>query len=442
MQSASAGVATMVGKAAGFSEVMRRKFNPPVADDPSVTFAEYDPIIRARATVPRREFLQRLKSATAPRSSAVRLSVNGMVELSGLFGSRQYSPQNDQPGGWTAPDYSLVLASDWERTGDVSVCVDDPTQLASIASKMKDDALVIDAWRNADTGDSGLTVRGSKAEFELSATDAATFPVPGNLETDSVVMLESAALLHALEQTVYACDANSTRYALGGVLVELTADGLTLAATDSRRLAKIDAPAQTCNGFQPLHGVIPCAALELAIGQLKKTSGPVALAIGGTIVEQKGTCNAGSEFQLEAEGWTLRGKLVQGRFPDYKRVIPSSFGHYLKMERAALLEAIDTAYLATNEESRGMDFVPNVDGGTLTLRTSGRGKANVTIPAESAVDTKPVDCITFDPKYVLEYLKRCDAPEVVLAMVDHQSAAVLEGEGCATYILMPLTRDR
>lgn len=432
------GFASMVGRSIGFVDVMRRA----VVTDDEVIFAEApDPICRASVTVLRRDLLARLK--TAANGDAVRVSVNGSVDVSTLFGSRQHQSRSVAADGtvtiadelsWSPPEYALSTRDDWERQGDVCAVVDDVSQLVKLLTKCKTETVQLDLWRNTETADCGILVKTDSAEFELTATDAQNFPDAPALQTDSVVLVDSAALCHALEQTVYCTDAESTRYALGAVLVELREDGITLAATDSRRLAKIDLTGERCGGFAAASACLPWQAMELAISQLKKTSGAVALAIQPTGVD--------SGFTIEAEAWTLRGKIIDGRFPDFRKVIPENFAHYVKADRAELLEALETVQLTGSDESRGCDFTFDADG-RLTLVMQGRGRGRILVKsAESAVHGKRVDCITFDPKYVAEYLKHADGAEVVIALVAHDTAAVIECENCATYVLMPLSRDR
>jgi len=95
--------------------------------------------------------------------------------------------------------------------------------------------------------------------------------------------------------------------------------------------------------------------------------------------------------------------------------------------------------IVTNDESKGVDFA--FDSGLLTLKSSASdvGTSNVQLPI--AFDGDPVS-VTFDPKFVAEFLRVLDnSSQVTLHMVDENSAAVYKADESYTYVVMPLARD-
>lgn len=390
--------------------------------------------ITATVLAPRKELLDRLK--TAAKGDGVRLSVNGSVDLSILYGSKYFPPREKtdhadaSDGGFSPPDHTLELRDSWERSGELAEIVP-AARLSAILAKSKCDSVRLELFRDSETGDHGCIVRTDKSEFTLP-TDDGEFPADDAIDTQSVVLVDAADLLRAILQTEYATDCESTRYALGGVSVELAADGVTMAATDSRRLAKISVPAQPADGFQPINGVIPWQAMQLLAAQLKKTSGPVAVALSA------------DRFAAESESWTVAGRLLDGRFPDYHRIIPTQFNHLVKFNRAELLESLETVQLATDEESRGVDFTFHPSHCELTAKTSTGCAGRVSVPTETADECgePAAHAITFDPRYIVDYVKRQSAEFVVMATIDHESAGVIEADGGATYVVMPLGRGK
>jgi DNA polymerase III subunit beta len=415
-------------------------------DDSPVPPVAVDPITLAQFTADRKELLNRIKAAA--KGDAVRLSINGRVDFSVLFGSRECcatkagidsegKPVGETvPAHWSEPEYRLELRDFFDRSGELSAVIPFK-RIQQILTKAKGDELVkVELTRHSETGESSVIVRTGNSEFTLAA-ETAEFPEAEAWSGPSA-KLQAASLLAAIEQTAYATDVESTRYALGGVLVELSQGNLTLAATDSRRLAVITIPAE-CEATA--HGVIPASSIEQIAKQLKATDGVVTLSIG---------CHDGKHpegetadrFRVECDQWEVSGMLLQGRFPDYRMIIPTQWANVVKLNRAAFLESLETVQLVTTEESRGVDFTFASDRLTLSAKAAGVGSAKVDLPAEFGDAANIPEAITFDPRYVVDYVKRQSADVVCLALIDSGSAAMMECEGGGRYLLMPLTPDR
>jgi DNA polymerase-3 subunit beta len=137
---------------------------------------------------------------------------------------------------------------------------------------------------------------------------------------------------------------------------------------------------------------------------------------------------------------TIYSRLVEGRFPRYQDVIPSSSSISVDLTTGPFYSAVRQAQIVTSEESRGVDFT--FSNGLLTLKSASAevGESKVELPISyDAADLT----ITFDPRYVAEFLRVLE-PErsIKLELTDGESAAVLRTEDGYLYIIMPLSRDR
>src|SRR5205807_3857338 len=90
-------------------------------------------------------------------------------------------------------------------------------------------------------------IRGLHSEFTLPVEDASLYPEVPDFGATSYHIVAAADLRKLIRRTIFATDVDSTRYALGGVLVELTSESITMVGTDGRRLARMSAPAETEN---------------------------------------------------------------------------------------------------------------------------------------------------------------------------------------------------
>ena len=297
-------------------------------------------------------------------------------------------------------------------------------RMLSILRELTDETVKLEIQGDA------VWIRGERSEFRLSAEDPAEFPPVASFEDDAYFTLTASALKQLIKRTVFATDVESTRYALGGVLMDLTPERATLAATDSRRLAVASAMCQAVGQPAPPSSppVVPAKAMSLIERVIGDTEDLVKIAIHN------------NDIVVQAGGVTIASQLVQGRFPDYKKVIPAEYHHTVDLIVGPFYSAVRQAQIVTNEESRGVDFT--FTNGTLRLSSQaadvGQSKIEVPISYDAADLT-----ITFDPRYIADFLKVLDASsQVKLQLIDHESAAVLVTEDHYTYVIMPLSRDR
>ena len=330
---------------------------------------------------------------------------------------------------------SIVMATDLEvgvRYRVLGVKVDQagsavlPTsRMGSILRTSTDEELAIET-----EGDS-LIVRGLHAEFTLPSDDPSLFPEVPDFAAASYHAVAAADLKKLIRRTIFATDVESTRYALGGVLIELSDDTITMVGTDGRRLARMSAPAEAENGAVAPTGspVVPVKALKLIERNLDDDDPPVHLAI-----------QSGTAVLVRTERAIIYSRLVEGRFPRYQDVFPSSVEVKIPMEVGPLRSVVEQASIVTSEESRGVDF--RFSDGLLRLSSQAAdvGRSHVELPI--AYEGKDIE-ITFDPRYLTDALRTLDEQASITAeLIDHKNAAVFKTDDGYTYVVMPLTRDR
>jgi DNA polymerase-3 subunit beta len=296
-------------------------------------------------------------------------------------------------------------------------------RLAAILREVNEEAVTIEATEDA------LRVRCGHSDFRLSVSDPAEFPdVPG-FSDEQYFSTPAAALKQAIQRTLFSADVESTRYALGGVLLDFNDQGLTLAATDSRRLAVCpvasEAHGSAAAGVQP---VIPSKAMSMIERSLAGGEDNVKIAVHAhDVVVQSGLA-------------TIYARLVQGRFPKYQDVIPRDSRIQIELVVGPLHSAVRQAMIVTNDESRGVDF--RFQDGTLTLESQAADVGTSKIEMPVAYDGEGI-LVTFDPRFVAEFLRVLEPSAAVrLQLSDANSAAVFRADGNYTYVVMPLAPDR
>jgi DNA polymerase-3 subunit beta len=300
------------------------------------------------------------------------------------------------------------------------------------------DALLLPAAKlsailRAATGDevtltpkgSTVTVRCGSGSWTLPTELAAEFPTwePENMR--AICRLPADQFARAARATAYATDTESSRYALGGVLIEVKDGNPTWVATDGRRLACVET--ETDQAVDDSQTIVPGRVIAIAAG--------MAHGDGSVQVE----ANA-SEVRLTLDGVTITGRLVEGRFPRWRDVVGQPEGEASVLNVADLLSAVDAAAIVTSEQSKGIDLAWTSDTLTLAGRSAEYGESRVSCDVVSAGTTSSTK---LDPKFLHDFLRHLPAdeePQVDVYVADAQSRVLLK---CGPYtgVIMPLAAE-
>lgn len=298
-------------------------------------------------------------------------------------------------------------------------------RVIAILREVQDDGV------NLEVVDNAVLIRAGHSEFRLSAEDAAEFPPVAAFEDECYHVIAGRTFREMIRRTLFATDVESTRYALGGVLVELKPDGVVLAATDSRRLAVVKSACRTVGDKLPENtspAVVQAKAMSLAERSIEGDDADVFVAVHA------------NDIVMKSSNSTIYSRLVEGRFPKYDDVIPRETRATVELVVGPFYSAIRQAQIVTNEESRGVDF--KFADGLLTLNSLAAdvGQSKVELPISYEHDELT---ITFDPRFIAEFLRVLEPEkQVKLELIDSESAAVLRTDDDYTYVIMPLSRDR
>lgn len=413
----------------------------PAFDAPEVDFGsqEFLPeiawqtpvLLPATFAAPRKQLLAALKVATSavPRRTPkailqnVRLSINGTVEIAAT----------DQEQG-------VIVTRDYGREGDRCALVN-AAALQSTLTKIKAEEVTL------TIGESALLVASNGATTSIPLGEPpAEFPQIANMSEERVSHhVNAEELADALRQTMFAADAESTRYALGGVLFDLRADGVSLVATDTRRLAVRHLSHVDCVKPQLCEELAKQQAIVVPLATCKTLLKAIDTDCAETVRIAVG--ESGNDIQFGLSETVVYSRLIEGRFPRYQDVVPNSFPHCIGFDRAEFTAAIETVLLATDGETRGCDFV--FQGGHLdmtveSLSTGNKSSATVCYDASSVFGNPP--SITFDPRFILDWFKSLPkhVRNVTLQTSNGESCAAFRAadDSQGVYILMPLSHDR
>ncbi len=295
-------------------------------------------------------------------------------------------------------------------------------RLINILRETRDNELQLEADANA------CVVKGESFLFEMPGEDPAQFPEWPTFAEDKYHELTAGSLREMVRRTLFAVAESTNRYSMSGILWEMEDNTARLVATDGHRLAVADGQAvpvggHTTKGQAP---VVPTKAMSLLERNLQGD--------GEEVVK---VCIRPNDVLFRTETAMIYSRLVEGRFPNYRQILPSGHKSRVKLTVGPFMAAIRQAAIMTEEDSKRVAF--RFEKGKLTLEAQGAttGRSKVSLPAD--LDGKPIQ-INFNPVYVLDMLKVLPADaELGLEMEDPGRPAVFRCGPSYTYLAMPLT---
>ena len=242
-------------------------------------------------------------------------------------------------------------------------------------------------------------------------------------ETRAELRLPAGRLREALGRVHYAMASQDIRYYLNGLLLSPVAGRLTLVATDGHRLAWKEMEA---DGSEQAPAVIlPRKAVLELLRMLPEGEEPVRAAIGQT------------QALFEFGNVTLISKLIEGKYPDFERVIPASPQHSARAARATLLTALQRAAILSSDKVRGVRLQFEEGSCRVSCTNGEREEANATL---GLLYSGPAVEIGFNVTYLTEVMLNSPAAEVELYFSDAQSSMLVKDAdaGDFKYVVMPM----
>jgi DNA polymerase-3 subunit beta len=316
----------------------------------------------------------------------------------------------------TATDLELQVSADLAWSGDPLLLPH--ARLSAILAAATGDEVTI-----ARDGTSCVVSVGD-GRWTLPTEAAAEFPTWEPAGLKPICRIPADQFCRAVRAVVYATDNESSRYALGGVLVEMKAGVVTCVGTDGRRLAtyEIEVDQATDDGTT----LIPAKAIQAMAAAASHTDGAVQL-----------EANA-SEVVATIDGTVITGRLVEGRFPRWREVFPERDVKPTIFHAPELLAATRQAAIVTSEQSKGVTFTITSEGLHLTARSSEAGESSVTCPV---LEFGQAATVSLDPHFVIEFLRSVDEAEPAEIEAAGKGDAVFLRSGDCKAVIMPLAVD-
>ena len=274
-------------------------------------------------------------------------------------------------------------------------------------------------------GKTSVAVRCGLGSWTLPTEDPLEYPTWEPADLAAVARLPADQFARAAKATVYATDNESSRYALGGVLLEVKGGDPTFVATDGRRMAIVET--ETDQAVDDRQVIVPARVIMAASG--------MAGGDGSVQIE----ANA-SEVRFEMDGVTVTGRLTEGRFPAWRDALGKPEGDAATMDVKELLAAVRSAAIVTSEQSKGVSLDWTSDTLVISGRSSEYGESIVQCPVLAAGTCSKTK---LDPRFVEDFLRHLpdDEEPHVDIYVKNPKDRVLLRCGPYTGVIMPLAED-
>ena len=265
-------------------------------------------------------------------------------------------------------------------------------------------------------------VKAGRSRFTLSTLPASEFPSVDEQGGDLSLEIPQAVLKRLIERTSFAMAQQDVRYYLSGMLLELKAGRLRMVATDGHRLALCTADDAVSVGDASV--IVPRKGI-LELSRLLDADDTLRLVIGS------------NHIRAVNKQFTFTSKLVDGKFPEYERVLPKSADKTVIGERLELRQAFTRTAILSNEKYRGVRLKLSEDTLDITANNPEQEQAEEVVAVEYQGDELEVG---FNVSYLLDVLSVLDGEKIRLSLSDSASSALLEEaeEGDSLYVVMPM----
>lgn len=300
-------------------------------------------------------------------------------------------------------------------------------QAVTVAAKKLQDilrALPEKVHVTLEADENRLFAKAGKSRFTLQTLPVEDFPkFPENAESEAKITIKQKELKQLLSLVHYAMAQQDIRYYLNGLLLLIEENYLKVVATDGHRLAF--ALMQLDASHEKHEVILPRKVVLELVKQLSENDEPVTVEL------------LQNQVRFMFSDVVLVSKVVDGKFPDYNRVIPAGYQKHFNVNRTLLLQTLQRASILSNEKFRGARLILTTDNLRIVCSNSEQEEAQEEL--ELKYDGDALD-IGFNITYLLDVLTNLDCETVQCSFGDANSSALIQipADDHFKYVVMPM----
>ena len=313
-----------------------------------------------------------------------------------------------------------------EMVAKVTANASDDFQTTMPARKLLDicKALPDSSSINFSIDENKVSLTALRSRFTLASLPARDFPGLDEIEEQQSFIIAQKQFKDLFDNTSFAMAQQDVRYYLNGILMELSPGKIKLVATDGHRLAL--SACEVESGIQEEKQIIIPRKAVLELSRLLDSSdSPVQC-----ILSQ-------NHFRLKTDSLTFTTKLIDGKFPDYQRVIPVDGNKTLEVERDVLKSAMSRIAILSNEKYRGIRLA--LTSGNLSIQANNPDQEEAEEELQINYDEGDME-IGFNVTYIIDVLNVLDAEKVQVKLKDANSSCIISSsqDSSSLYVVMPM----
>jgi DNA polymerase-3 subunit beta len=267
-------------------------------------------------------------------------------------------------------------------------------------------------------------IRAGRSRFTLATLPAGDFPSVDASQEGTQFSMPQKDLKYLIDHTAFAMAQQDVRYYLNGLMLELSPDLLRAVATDGHRLALCET-ALKLDVSEPRQIILPRKGVMELARLLEDDDSLVEIRVGN------------NHMTLSVGELVFTSKLIDGRFPDYQRVLPETSNKFMVAEKDSLKQSLTRASILSNEKYRGIRLLLAEN----TVRIFANNPEQEEAEEEIEVDFPATELeIGFNVNYLLDALNAISEDKVRIGFTDANSSCLLTADGsdACRYVVMPM----
>ena len=312
----------------------------------------------------------------------------------------------------------LFLAEAAESPGSITVPA---KKLLDICKSLPEGSMI----RFVLNDNQKMQVNAGRSRFSLTTLPANEFPNVEEGQSQASFSVLQGQLKRLIDRTAFAMAQQDVRFYLNGMLWEVTNQRLRVVSTDGHRLAMCDLVSDAIHSDNKQNIIVPRKGIHELARSLTQDEEPIRISIGD------------NHLTAKTDDFTFITKLIDGKFPDYERVLPSAGSKIIIGSRMGLREAFNRASILSNEKYRGVKL--ELASGSLTIRANNPEQ-------EEAEDSVEVDYqgdaleIGFNVSYLIDVTNVLTDDMIKISLSDGNSSALIEEatDSDSIYVVMPM----
>ncbi len=267
-------------------------------------------------------------------------------------------------------------------------------------------------------------IRSGKSRFTLATMPASEFPVVDKIKSARKLAVAQNDLRALIDRTAFSMAQQDVRYYLNGLMLEAASGVLRGVATDGHRLALCEFSLDTGDTTEQ-QVIVPRKGVQELHRLLEEDDAEVQVEIGS------------NHIRITTSALRFTSKLIDGRFPDYHRVIPKGADKSLVINREVLRQALTRTSILSNEKYRGIRL--DLSKNNLKIQAHNPEQEEAVEEIEVDFNHEPL-LIGFNVTYLLDVLGAIQSSEVEIMLSDANSSALMHAPGVSDcrYVVMPM----